>query len=147
MKLYKLLVLAALFLSLILSSCRIEADEIQYGHDQCSFCKMNIVDKAHSAQYVTDKGKQYKFDAIECMIRELNNVDHIPSIALVADYGNPGAMINAGEASYIISPNIKSPMGANLSAISSVDKGKALVSEFSGDLFDWEGVRAKILKK
>ena len=147
MKQYQVFILAALAISIVLSSCRIEAEEIQYGHDQCSFCKMNIVDKAHSAQYVTNKGKQHKFDAIECMIRDLDKVENEPAISLVADYGKPGTMIAAAEASYIISPNIKSPMGANLSAVSSIEKGEALVEEYTGELFDWNRVRSKILKK
>ncbi len=54
--------LLACCLSLLSTSCRIEADPISYGHDQCNFCKMNIVDKAHSAQYVSDKGKQFKYE-------------------------------------------------------------------------------------
>ena len=92
-----------------LSSCKIEPEPIQYGADQCHFCKMNIVDKAHAAQYVTDKGKQYKYDAIECMIREISRAGNLQiSMKLVSDFSAPGNMIPAEEASYIISPGIKS---------------------------------------
>ena len=36
---------------------------------------MTIVDNKHSAELVTTKGKVYKFDAIECMIRHLQNIE------------------------------------------------------------------------
>ena len=57
---------------LLTISCKVEPEAIEYGKDQCSFCEMNIVDKTHAAQYVTKKGKQFKFDAIECMVNDLN---------------------------------------------------------------------------
>ena len=40
-------------------------------------------------------------------------------MSLVADYGNPGEMVPVTDASFLISEGIKSPMGANLSALSS----------------------------
>jgi len=126
-------------------SCRIEADPITYGKDQCNFCKMNIVDKAHSAQYVSDKGKQFKYDAIECLIRELvrNDIQN-NAISLVADYGNPGLMITAEDAFYIISPDIKSPMGANLSAVADENKANEILKEHSGRLFTWTTIKNEI---
>lgn len=121
-------------------SCSAQPEPIDYGHDECSFCKMTIVDKAHSAQLVTKKGKQYKFDAIECMAR---NVHEEPVLAeksnlLVADYLNPGAMLKAEAASYIISPKIKSPMGANLSAVANMKIAKKIIKEKGGDIYTWK---------
>ena len=132
------------------SSCSVEPSPIDYGSDQCDFCKMGVVDKAHSAQYVTQKGKQYKYDAIECLIRELNTPDIQESdlaFILVADYSNPGQMIDATKATYIICKAIKSPMGANLSAFSKADDAKATVAENGGDVYDWAGIKDRILKK
>ena len=129
-------------------SCKVEPEAIHYGQDQCNFCKMNIVDKAHAAQNVSVKGKQFKYDAIECLIRDLNKKEASQiAINRVADYGNPGEMIDAVNAHFIISPGIKSPMGANLSALSNKDKAKDLIAEHGGDLFDWTGVQNRILAK
>lgn len=129
---------------LIIFSCSVAPQPIEYGKDQCSFCKMNIVDKTHAAQYVTKKGKQFKFDAIECMVNsviELNETEI--ALLLVANYGNPGEMINAKTASYIISPKIKSPMGANLSAIASVEQANKLKENYSGNIYTWETLLEK----
>ena len=143
------LVISVIFIG-FLTSCSVEPEPINYGEDQCDFCKMGVVDKAHSAQYVTSKGKQFKFDAIECLIREIDapeiNESELAFI-LVADYSNPGEMIDASSATYIVSKAIKSPMGANLSALSNADDAKALVAEKGGEVYNWEGIKAHILKK
>lgn len=138
----KLLVSA--FLCSILTSCEVKPEPINYGTDQCSFCVMNIVDRAHAAQYVTKKGKQFKFDAVECLVNALKDKEESDlAFILVADYSNPGNMIEAKSASYLISEAIKSPMGANLSALSSVKTANQLKSEHTGDVYTWKSLKAK----
>ena len=145
-KLLKPLIGAVILLVSI--SCKIEPTAIEYGKDQCSFCKMNVVDKTHAAQYVTKKGKQFKFDSIECMINGLNNKNEQNlAMLLVANYGNPGEMIDAKTATYLISKAIKSPMGANLSAFSSKDKAEELQQKHEGLIFTWETLKQKLSDK
>lgn len=133
---------------LLTISCKIEPEAINFGKDQCSFCMMNIVDKTHAAQYVTKKGKQFKFDSIECMVNDLNekNEDEM-SIMLVANYANPGKMIDAKTASYLISTAIKSPMGANLSAVSTTEKADELQQKYSGDIYTWQTLKQRLSDK
>ncbi|WP_456376936.1 nitrous oxide reductase accessory protein NosL [Lutibacter sp.] len=135
-------------LLIVLISCKVEPQQIEYGKDQCNFCVMNIVDKTHAAQYVTKKGKQFKFDAIECMVNEVNNRgEEDVAILLVANYANPGEMINATTATYLISKEIKSPMGANLSALSSKDNAENLQQKHGGKIYTWETLKQRFLDK
>jgi copper chaperone NosL len=142
--------LAILLVTGLITSCAVEPESINYGSDQCDFCKMGVVDKSHSAQYVTNKGKQFKFDAIECLVREIAdpeiNTSDLAHI-LVADYANPGNMIVASEATFIICKKIKSPMGAYLSAFSDKKEAQKTIDELGGQLFDWNGIQAKFQKK
>ena len=132
----------------LLISCKIEPQAIEYGKDQCDFCVMNIVDKTHAAQLVTDKGKQFKFDAIECLVNYLNEVnENEMAFVLVADYKDPGIMINAASATFLISEEIKSPMGANLSALSSPDIAKKLQSEHTGSMYSWDELKQRLKDK
>jgi len=135
-------------LLVLIISCKVEPQPIEYGKDQCSFCKMNVVDKTHASQYVTKKGKQFKFDAIECMIHDLSekNEEDI-SLFLVANYGNPGEMIDAKTATFLISKEIKSPMGANLSAFSSKNKAEELQQKHGGENYTWETLKQKLSDK
>ena len=108
--------LPALSLLVILSACSVQPAEINYGSDACHFCKMNIVDKQHAAQVVTEKGKAFKYDAVECMMNNLSKwKEATPALYLITDYGNPGVLTDATTAHYLISDNIPSPMGAFLS--------------------------------
>lgn len=135
---------AFIFILCLFFSCGIEPENINYGNDACSFCKMTIVDQQHSAQYVTKKGKQFKFDAIECMVNDIdqNGSDHL-AIMLIADYKQPGNMGPAEEATYLVSKEIKSPMGANLSGFASKDQAVATKDETGGELYDWNELLIK----
>ena len=105
---------------------------------------MNIVDKTHAAQYVTSKGKQFKFDAIECMVNDLKAKSNIDlTFLLVADFGNPGQMVDAKTATFLISPEIKSPMGANLSAFSSLEKATEIQQKHTGEIHTWNSLQQK----
>lgn len=133
--------------TLLLLSCSVSPQEINYGSDQCSFCRMNIVDKTHASQVVTSKGKQYKYDAIECLIHHIQDeeIAHTPlSYVLVANYNAPGTMIAAENAHFLISKNIPSPMGAYLSAFENKQEAQTAQQKNEGELFDWNTIKAKM---
>lgn len=135
---------AFVFMLCSLFSCEIAPETINYGSDACSFCKMTIVDQQHASQYVTTKGKQFKFDAIECMLNDIVEKDIKKiEILLVADYQNPGSLIVANQATYLISKEIKSPMGAYLSAFSSNPVATKTLDESGGKLYSWTEILQK----
>ena len=131
-----LITLASLLLFL---SCNLRPKEINYGEDSCHYCSMTIVDRQHAAQLITHKGKVYKFDATECMINSLSEIEE-ESVALflTTDYSSPERLIDAKSATFIISPNIPSPMRANLAALSSIEDALSLQAAKEGDLYSWE---------
>lgn len=132
------LVLLIFLVSQLLSSCQPGPEPIHYGQDACDFCRMTIVDKQHAAQMVTEKGRVYKYDAIECMLNDLKDWDR-PAIQyhLVADYQNPGKLTDAIKASYLISDKIPSPMGAYLSAFSTTQSRDKTHHSVGGQTLEW----------
>ncbi len=133
-------------LVLALYSCNVEPVEIDYGNVHCMHCDMTVVDRSHAAEYVTKKGKAFVFDAIECMVRtinEKNNEDNLAFI-LVADYANPGVLVNAKEATFMINEEIKSPMGANLSAFSTLELATKTQKEYGGELLNWDELKEEL---
>lgn len=127
---------------LLLFSCSSKPEPINYGSDACHFCKMTIVDKTHAAQAVSSKGKQFKYDAIECMVNDINmNQNTDMATLLVANYLNAGEMLPAEKAHFIISSGIPSPMGGNLSATASRQEAEQLQNEHGGDLFNWNELK------
>ena len=104
-------------ISLGLLGCEIKPSEINYGSDSCNYCKMSIVDPQHAGQIVTEKGKSFKYDAIECMLNHLREWDQAkPRLYLVTTFDQPKTLVDASQAHYLISPSIPSPMGEFLSA-------------------------------
>jgi copper chaperone NosL len=126
---------------LFLLGCNISPQPINYGEDACHYCTMTIVDHQHAAQIVTDKGKAYKFDAIECMLNYLReNKDFNPELYLVNDFMNPGQLIDATKATYLISKNIPSPMGEYLSAFQTKEAADKTEMKYDGKLYTWKEI-------
>jgi copper chaperone NosL len=106
---------------------------------------MNIVDKAHAGQVVTSKGRAYKFDAIECMINYLKDnaqVDY--AHMLVADFSQPGELIPASDAKYLISKDIPSPMGMFLSAFPNEASLNNTLKKVNGKSYTWDQIQDEV---
>ena len=128
-----------LLLLLLYFSCNVSPKAIDYGHDACHFCKMTIVDKIHGTEIVTKKGKIYKFDATECMIHFLEDIDQSTiKMFLTNHYSEPETLIDATHATFLISKNIPSPMGAFITAFEQKADAETVQSEKSGTLYTWE---------
>jgi copper chaperone NosL len=139
------IVLAMLF---ILNSCNSGPQPIAYGNDGCHFCKMTIVDKIHGAELVTDKGKVYKFDAAECMLNYINKNPKLPvSILLTNYYEAPTEFITTEEATFLISTNLPSPMGANLTAFKTKESAEKVLAEKGGTLYTWDTLKTHLKDK
>ena len=120
-------------------SCNISPKAIVYGNDGCHFCKMTIVDKVHAAEIVTNKGKIYTFDATECMVNFQKEFDTLEiKLYLSNNYNEPEALIDATKATFLISKNIPSPMGAYLSAFKTKNEALMVQSEKGGTLYSWQ---------
>lgn len=141
----KLITLCALLL--LIASCNLEPKQINYGEDSCHYCSMTIVDRQHAAQLITKKGKVYNFDAAECMIHALPDFEDVEiGRYLVTDYETPEKLVDASSATFIVSPEIPSPMRANLAALASKPNAVDLQHAKGGELYTWEEIKM-LLKK
>jgi copper chaperone NosL len=127
---------------LFLSACGIEPKPIDYGKEACRYCKMTIVDQQHAAEIVSKKGKVFKYDAIECMLRdEENNNSDFVALYLVMDYKKPNHFIDATDARYIVCKKIPSPMGEYLSAFENKDLAEREAEDSEFQLYTWSMIR------
>jgi copper chaperone NosL len=123
----------------IATSCSISPVEINYNEDECAFCKMKISDRRFGAELVTTKGKVYKYDSAECLLRTLaederNKYRYI----LVTDFLQPAELIDATEATFLVSPGRPSPMGGNLSAYLNHEDAISAKEDLGGSLQNFE---------
>ena len=132
-----------ILLSLVLSSCQVSERPVQYGVDDCDYCKMIIMDQRYGSELVTDKGKVYTFDATECLIEYLQYNAEMADAAkylLVTPYTDPNHLIDARTATYLVSKQMPSPMGAYLTAFSDREEAAAFQSTKGGVIYTWEEI-------
>jgi copper chaperone NosL len=132
----------------IIYNCSAKPKPIEYGIDNCAFCDMTIMDDKFSAELVTEKGKVFKFDAIECMLRyQYRKPEQNYSIYLIADHSNPGELVDATTSTFLISNQIPSPMGSYLSGYKSDSDAQATMNSNGGAIFNWEQIDKYINNK
>ena len=130
---------------LALTACNSKPIAITYGEDACYFCKMTIVDRQHAAEIVTKKGKVYKFDATECMVNFTSDIDSTTIKRYLSNnYLEPEILIDASKATFLISKNIPSPMGAFISAFKTKDEALKMKAKKEGEIYSWHQLVTKI---
>jgi copper chaperone NosL len=127
--------------------CSHSPKPIDYGNDGCHYCKMTIVDKIHGAELITGKGKVFKFDATECMLNYVADRSEIEIDSFLTNhYEDPTALIAASEATFLISENLPSPMGAYLTAFENAASAEKIKNEKGGALYDWDALKVHLNK-
>ena len=122
-------------------SCEIKSQPISYGSDICKFCSMIIVDQQHGSEVVTQKGKVFKFDSIECLLNytKQNEGSEI-ALKLCNHFDTPGELINLEQATFLISEELPSPMGAFLTAFESETSALKAKKRYGGSIYDWNAL-------
>jgi copper chaperone NosL len=126
-----------------LPSCSVEPQPIAYGQAGCEHCKMTITDARYGAEIVTNTGKAFFFDSIECMaayLQQQEGLQEKAQLLLVTDFQNPHSLIAADKATYLQSENLPSPMGLYLTALADAGAARELHSTHAGRLLSWSEV-------
>ena len=135
---YRVVYIFLIFITL--SSCGSGPEPINYGQDECEFCRMLITDNKYGAELITDKGKIYKFDSMECLVEfslVKNTLGDTNNKLLVTDFYNPGKFTNCRESSYVKNDKFRSPMGLNVTAFNSEEQAQKFISENGGEKISW----------
>lgn len=138
-KFYSLSFLIIVLLT-VLVSCSSQPEPINYGHDECDFCRMSITDNRYGCELITDKGKVFKFDEAGCMIEYAlveNLIGDVNQKFLVTDFAAPETFMNANDGFYVHNENFRSPMGLNVTAFNSEISRQKFVAENGGNLLNW----------
>jgi copper chaperone NosL len=133
-----------ILLAVPLGSCTVKESPIQFGTDTCDHCRMTIADEQFGAEIVTSKGRVFKYDAVECMASALltGDVDEKSvELLLTIDHANPTVLVDATAAVYLRSPQLRSPMGMNLSSFSSGEDAEKTAERYAGETLTWDETR------
>lgn len=98
------------------------------------------MDPHHGAEVVTQKGKIYIFDDVNCLMSFLeseeakgNELKHI----LIANYDQPESLSDATISFYLKSEAFKTPMASNIIAFSDYETLKKYKKEHGGVYMAW----------
>lgn len=138
--------LYTLFILIISCGCGRSQVNIEYGKDNCHYCQMRIMDPKFGTEAITDKGRCYKFDSSECLLRYLKDTKKSHSHIYVTSFDNPESLINAQDAYFLVTSKMPSPMGGNLNAFASKAKAEEYQEKNGGDIYDWNGINEEYQK-
>lgn len=114
---------------------------VRLGDDQCVQCGMIISDERFATATIVagPRGPEPRlFDDFNCQVNF--EVEH-PELAVEARWAHDQgtlAWFNAATGSFIISPDIRSPMGSNTAAFATRAAAAAANEEIGGDLLSFE---------
>jgi copper chaperone NosL len=126
---------------LLIASCSVEPQDINYGHENCEHCSMTIMDAEFGAEFMTQKGKASKFCSIECMVMKSGSdgtdKKDIHSF-YVKDVLAPSEFLNVINVTFLISDQMPSPMGKYLNAFSDKKQAEEYQMAKGGKIFLWD---------
>jgi len=135
---------AVVVLAAVATACAVEPQPIQLGSEECSHCRMVISEPQFTAQALNQRGRAFSFDAIECMAEWVRQGEVVPADEIhslwVANFAAPDQWIAAEQAVFLRSPEIRSPMGAGLTAHADAGQARAYQADFGGELLSWSEV-------
>jgi len=137
----------AAVLALMLAGCSDpQPRAVIAGVDGCADCLMMVDATGHGSELVTTTGKIYTFDSIECMNNYLFTYDgeEVVHSLWVTDFANPDDLVQAGNAYYLRSGALSSPMGLGITAFSRLKDRDGAVHAFGGDPLDWGAVQTLV---
>ena len=132
---------------LLIVSCSAQPSPIEFGTDTCDYCRMTIADEQYGAEIVTNKGRVYKYDAVECMVGAIiaGDIDNNKIVMqLVIDHANPTVLTDAADAAYLRSPELRSPMGMNLTSFGTIENARKTRARHPGEILTWEETQALV---
>lgn len=128
-------------LFLVSVACSVGPQPIHYGEDNCILCEMTIMDRRYGTEIVTNKGKAYKFDSVECLVDYLKKNEQDSAefkFILVTPFNQPGKLVDAAQSYVLHSKNLPSPMGLFLTAFESEATALQYKDEFGGRVYCWK---------
>ena len=146
----KILLMFLLTFLFLLASCGSKQEPINYGHDECEFCRMQISDNRYGAELVTDKGKVYKFDSIECMIEFAmvkNLIGDSNQKFLITVFSMPETFTDATSAHFVKDDDYRSPMGLNVMAFNRESDADDFLQKNEGIKLNWIEVIERVKQR
>lgn len=137
------IVLFTAMLTVLLMGCEPKPQPIQYGSDECAYCRMIVSDAEFASQIVNVQGRAYKFDSVECMAAydiKHEDPENIHS-RWVPNFHDRNEWLEAESAVYLHSETLRSPMGLFISSYADMQTAEEMRDEYGGNIINYEEVK------
>jgi copper chaperone NosL len=128
-----------------LPSCEPKPQAIDFGKDSCAECNMTIVDKRFGAEFVTGKGKVFKFDDVNCMVEFIEREPHAEDTAamrFIVTFNEGGSLAEADNLVYVKQENLRTPMRSHVAAFRDKEAAQVTLDGLGGGgaFLTWDDV-------
>ena len=135
---------AVVFTLLLFGCINKNPENITAGEKKCEHCKMNITQMNYHSQLVTQKGRKFHFDSIECLVSYWMEDETKAEKLYVKNFNSPNEWLAITDATFLKSDKLLSPMSANLSSYKNTENANHAKVEFGGKLLDLAGLKEYI---
>jgi copper chaperone NosL len=101
---------------------------------------MTLMDPKFGAELVTEKGKVFVFDDVNCMLQYLDTEegkDQLYKHMLVTDFETPNSLIDASTAFYLKGEAFQTPMASQVVAFSNYERMEQYKNGQGGVYLAW----------
>ena len=139
--------LLAVCFAMLCVSCSVDdkPQPVKLGEEDCAACQMAIVEGQFACEFITDKGKCFKFDDLSCLFTYIakNDIDENSILKIyVSDYEHPETLIDLKTAALVLGVDIQSPMGGGIAAFSNREAAVAFAENTKSNLLtSWTVLR------
>jgi copper chaperone NosL len=120
---------------------------LAYHTESCAHCQMTLADRRFGGELVLRTGRVIPFDDAGCLLTYLAQEPDVAARAhsvWVADFLPPHALIEAGQAVFLVSDSIRTPMDFRMAALHPGMVADSLRAALGGGLISWEEAGALI---
>ncbi|RPJ32523.1 MAG: hypothetical protein EHM17_13045 [Verrucomicrobiaceae bacterium] len=130
---------------LLLPGCDRGPQAIDFGKDSCAECNMTLVDKRFGAEFVTGRGKVFKFDDVNCMVEFIEREPHAGDSAarrFVVAFNGGGALVEADHLVFVKHKDLRTPMRSHVAAFRDKESAQATLDGLGegGSFLTWQDV-------
>jgi copper chaperone NosL len=111
--------------------------EIAYGEENCSYCGMSIDDPRFASAWRAPDDSERHFDDIGCLVESIREDGPSSGTEFFTHDYSLEAWMDATTATYLVSPEIKTPMSYGVLAVPDREAANELPVYATAQVHDW----------
>lgn len=128
---------------LLAAACAPAPRPMMYGAEACEQCRMTVSEPGFAARALLETGRAHAFDSVECLAAWMAetgaSTGRLHSL-WVQDFADHERWLPAEDAGYVRGGEVRSPMGAAITAHASAGAAREHAAAHGGEVLAWSEV-------